>query len=196
MPAPLLQLDPDPSVWLMGPTDAVPPEEWVPAAAEVMTRVFGFTGEGDATRRDIVREVLASTARVHPSPLSAYALRWLAPGEVPLPLFFGMVPREGSAEVAEAWLLGSGGVLIEKPIIDELPAAEGVTIRRSLPYTLARGRQVVVGARYVVDTGHPEALVLAHTAADEPALLLQAQDHIAALLATFRIDDDPAETGR
>ena len=185
---PFLDFDPDPAVWLVGPTEARPVEQWIPAATEVMVEVFGFT-DAQRNARELVGEVLAATARAHPSGLAYYVLRWPSPGEVPLPLFIGMVPRDEVDEADTTWLEAEDGLLVEKPVVDELVAPPGTTVRRSLPYSLSEDRTIVVGARYVVDTGHPDVFVFAHTASGEPRAVLEAQEDIEKFLATVRVVD-------
>lgn len=185
---PFLDFDPDPEVWLVGPTETRPVDEWIPAATELMVGAFGLTEE-QQNARELVGEILASTARAHPSELAYYVLRWSHPAEVPLPLFIGMVPRDEVEDLDLRWLAGEGSLTVEQPVVDELVAPPGTTVRRSLPYSLAEDRTLVVGARYVVDTGHPEVLVFAHTASGDPSDVLKAQDDIEKFLATVTVAD-------
>jgi hypothetical protein len=189
---PFLDFDPDPAVWLVGPTPERPVEQWIPAATEAQIDFFGLADHQDRERGH-VGDILASTARLHPSPLPLFVLRWRELSEVPLALFFGLVDATGEPELAEQWLNAADAATVEPPVVDELDAPDGMSLRRSLVYSLDEAGAVVVGVRYVVSTGNPDGIVLAHAASDAPAEILSAREDIEALLRTVRITDTPPQ---
>lgn len=165
-------------------------EEWIPAATAAQVEFFGL-GEDQEQERRHVGDILASTARLHPSALPYFLLRWRELAEVPLPLFLGLVDPAAEEGLADSWLSAADATTVEPPVIDVLDAPEGTSLRSGLVYSLDEGGSVVVGVRYVVDTGHPGGIVLAHAASDAPVEILAAREDIEALLRTVVVSDTP-----
>lgn len=165
-------------------------ESWIPAATAAQIEFFGL-GKDQQQARQHVGDILASTARLHPSPLPHFLLRWRELTEVPLPLFLGLVDIAGEAGLAQNWLAAADSVTVEPPVIEELHAPATMSLRSGLVYSLDEGGSVVVGIRYVVDTGHPGGILLAHAASDAPVEVLAAREDIEALLRTVTISDTP-----
>jgi hypothetical protein len=189
---PFLDFDPEAGEWLIGPTDERPLDQWLPGAVEAVIKDLGLAGR--ERPREIVRTVLNDTAARHPSPLAYFVTRWTDPAELPLTLFFGMVERSAD-DLDEIWLLDADRS-VEKPIVERVEAAEGVQIRRSAVYSADDASDLVVGLRYVVDSGHPQAVVLAHTAGYSAAEMLAAREPIEAFLRTMRVLDSPPGNDR
>ncbi|GAB2748495.1 hypothetical protein [Nocardioides pakistanensis] len=190
---PYLDLDPDPALWLIGPTPERPVEQWLPAATDAVVSDFG-RGAEQAREREHVRDVLGLTARRHPSPLPLFVLRWRELREVPMALFLGLVEREPG--LTDLWLDAEDGESVEPPVREPVPTGAGTTIERSLSYTHDGETGLTIGLRYVVDTGHPVAVVLAHTASDSPGDILAAASDVEDLLRTVRVLDQPPSGGR
>lgn len=189
---PFLDVDPDPAVWLFGPTPARPVEEWIPEATAAKSAYFGLA-EDDVRLRGHVQDVLASTARRHPSPLPWFVLRWTAIDEVPLVVFFGLAELADGEDLVAAWLGAEDAPTVESPIVEPVEAPEGMTLQRSLAFSVDGEGQVVAGLRYVVETGRTDCVVLAHAASDVPREVMQAMPDVEALLRTVRITDEPLE---
>jgi hypothetical protein len=184
---PYLDLDPDPALWLIGPTPERPVEQWLPAATDACAASFGLD-TGRTREREHIRDVLGLAARRHPSPLPLFVLRWRKPGEVPLAVFFGLVEREPG--LADLWLDAEDGNPVEPPVRERVDSPAGTTIERSLSYTHDGEAGLTIGMRYVADTGHPAAVVLAHTASDSPRDVTAAASDVEDLLRTVRVPDD------
>lgn len=126
---------------------------------------------------------------MHPSPLPYFLLRWRELTEVPLALFLGLVDPRAEEDLAESWLGARDAMTVEPPVREEVPSAEGMSLHASLIYGTDDEGSVVVSLRYVVDTGHPGGIVLAHAASDAPAEILAAREDIETLLRTVAITD-------
>ena len=190
MEKPFLDFDPDPSAWLVGPTEARPLEAWLPAAVEVTLDSFAVAPDQRPRVAPVVELILGDLARFE-SPFPYVVIRWRDLHDLPLPLFLGMLDRTDANAHLAGWLGAADLPVVEEPLQEDLVAPDGVRIRRSLPYSADESGQVVVGARFVVDTSHPDAVVLAHTASFSPTEVLKAQDDIVALLATVTVSDEP-----
>lgn len=177
-------------MWLVGPTPDRPYDVWAPLAADLLVDRFGLRGEPRAEA--LVDAVLESLARPGASPLPHFLVSWHAPAEVPETVHLGLVPRE-PADLADRWLTVADGAPVEEPIVEELPAPAGLRLRRSLAYDRDADGGPVVSARYAVDTGHPDGVVLAHTAGDSPGDLLKVVALVDDLLRTVRVTDLPPE---
>jgi hypothetical protein len=165
-------------------------EQWIPAATTAQVEFFGLGDDQQQARRH-VEDVLASTARLHPSPLPYFLLRWRELTEVPLALFLGLVDPASEDDLAGRWLGAADATTIEPPVIDDLDGAPGTTLRASLVYSMDEAEGVVVSVRYVVDAGNPRGIVLAHAASDAPVEILAARADIETLLRTVTIADTP-----
>lgn len=190
---PYLDLDPDPELWLIGPTPERPVERWLPAATDAIASGFGI-GAARVSEREHIRDVLGLTARRHPSPLPLFVIRWRELHEVPLVLFLGLVEREEGLE--HLWLSAEDSPTVEPPVRERVGSAEGTTLDRALSYSHDGEGGLTVGVRYVLDPGHPHALVLAHTASDSPGDILAATGDVEDLLRTVRISDRPPAGSR
>lgn len=190
MPGPFLDFDPDPAVWIVGPTPDRPTEVWLPAATEVKAEFFGLGPEQTAAR-ETVRDVLGSTARRHPSPLPYFLMRWREMHAVPVTVFLGLVDRTEDPELPTQWLDAADALPLEPPVVDTVATTSGAQVRRSLVYALDEDASIIVSLRYLVDTGHPAAFLLAHAASDVAAEMLEARDDLDALMATVTISDEP-----
>jgi len=193
---PFLDLDPDPALWLVGPTPDRPTELWLDPAVDAVLADFGLQDSVPQVR-ELVEAILLTTATASGSPLPSFCLRWASFGEQPLPFFFGMFERDGETASAHPWLDEARAV--EAPVVDEVEGFGGAQCFRSFVYsTSGETGDLAVGVRYVLDTGHPGALVLGQAASDVPGDVLSATDDLEALLRTFRVTDtvpDPAEVG-
>lgn len=175
-----LVYEPDPAVWLVGPTPPHRPyEEWLTGAVEVM--VTGFEASSDEARSYIHR-VLERFGTDDSLQLSERMLRWRTITEIPLPFWFGMVPRdEVPPEDVEFFLSADNEPLVEPAMVDDVEARAGVSLRRGLAYSSAADG-ITVSVRYVLDDGHPDVVVLGYAAADVPGRLITAFDDLEGLL--------------
>lgn len=175
-------------MWLVGPTPERPYDVWAPLVADLLVDRFGLRGEprGEA----LVDAVLESLARPDASPLPFFLVSWHAPAEVPETVHLGLVPRD-PADLPDQWLTMADGAPVEEPIVEELEAPTGLQLRRSLAYAGGADGEPVVSARYAADTGHPDGVVLAHTAGDSPGDLLRVVALVDDLLRTVRVTDLP-----
>lgn len=184
-----LVYDPDPAIWLVGPTENRPAEQWLPGA------VAALVGDWQLTRHDeqrFVQAVLARFAADTPSPLSERLLRWPTIGEDPFPVFLGMVEREHwPEEELDAFLRGVGEGVVEPPLVTEVEAPEDVRIRRALVYSTDGSPAVVAAVRYVVDSGAASVLAMMHASTVEPGRLVEALDDLDDLARTVRASDRP-----
>lgn len=184
----VLDLDFAPSVWLVGPNDSHPFDEWIgPAIDRTLARFELPAGPGQA--RDIVTEILTRIGR-HEDLLAYFILHWPSPLEQPLPVYLGLHERVDD-DTVQAWLGGSDLSTVEKPLVDDVPVTdrEGVTLLRSLPYSNGADGSVVIGARYVVDVGHDDMIVLARIASFSPKAVIAVQGAVIELLSSVRVVD-------
>lgn len=188
---PVLDLDFAPSVWLVGPNDSHPFDQWIgPAVDRTLARFELPTGPGQA--RDIVTEILTRIG-TYEDLLAYFVLHWPSPLEPPLPLYLGLHERVDH-ETVDAWLGGADLSTVERPMVDSVPVdREGVTLLRSLPYSNGEDGAVVIGARYVVDIGHDDMIVLARTASFAPKAVIAVQGAVVDLLSSVRVVDVEAE---
>ena len=188
---PFLDLDPDPSLWLIGPTPDRAADVWLPGAVDALCATFELSPEQEHAR-GVVEAVLGSTARQHPSPLPLFLLRWPAVTETPLAVFLGLMERDPS-DLAARWLGQEDLGAVETPVVEALSADPGTSFHRSLGYGVDENNGVVVSVRYAVDAGRRDALVLAHAVSDVPGDILAAMDDIEELLRTVTVADSPVD---
>lgn len=185
MPKPVLDLDYDPDRWILGPTDDKPFATWLPEATAEMVRRFDVPATNEPAIGAI--EHTLTTVAQFEDMLSYVIVYWPDPATRPLPIYFGMEVRDDPSDAAD-WLAGIDLTTVEKPVVDDVDVdRDGVTLRRSLPYSTNDDGQVLVSARYVVDTSHPDLIVLAHTAAYQAADVIEVQHELVAMLSTARI---------
>jgi len=186
--------DPDPAVWLVGPTPPHRPyEEWLPGAVEVTSE--GFEAKSEEAR-SYIRAVLERFGTDESMQLSEKMLRWRTITEVPLPFWFGMVPRdEVPPEDVEFFLAAENEPLVEPAMVDDVEARAGASLRRGLAYS-THPDGITVSVRYVLDDGHPDVVVLGYTAADAPGRLIAAFDDMEELLRTVEVKGRLVGAGR
>ena len=186
--------DPDPAVWLVGPTPPHRPyEEWLPGAVEVTSE--GFEAKSEEARSYILA-VLERFGTDESMQLSEKMLRWRTITEVPLPFWFGMVPRdEVPPEDVEFFLAAENEPLVEPAMVDDVEARAGASLRRGLAYS-THPDGITVSVRYVLDDGHPDVMVLGYTAADAPGRLIAAFDDMEELLRTVEVKGRLVGAGR
>lgn len=192
MSQPVLDFRFDPDRWVLGPADDKPFERWLPEAVQSVMSRFDIPA-GNASAREAIEVTLATLGRFE-DVLSYVIMFWPNPTKRPLPVYFGLEVRDDPADAAD-WLAGIDLTTVEKPVVDDVAVDRAdVTLRRSLPYSTNDEGHVLVSARYVVDTGHPDFIVLAHAAAYEAADVIEIQTELVAMLGTTRIVqwDEPA----
>jgi hypothetical protein len=184
---PVLDLDFAPSVWVVGPNDSHPFDTWIgPAVDRTLARFELPPGPGQA--REVVTEILTRIG-TYQDLLAYFVLHWPSPLEPPLPLYLGLHERV-DRETIDAWLGGADLSTVEQPLVDSVPVdREGVSLLRSLPYSNGEDGSVVIGARYVVDVGHDDMIVLARTASFAAKSLIAAQSAVVELLSSVRVVD-------
>ena len=160
--------EPDPRLWLIGPTEDRPPQQWLPAATEALVTDWGF-GRRDAAAREMVGRMLAAVLEHSEHGLPYVWLRWPELDIAPVGLWFGIVARESPEEV-EAFLTGADGDSVEQPVVETLDDFPDVTLRRGQMYRNAGSDELIGTVRYVLDQGHPEGLVVAVAATWELGL--------------------------
>lgn len=158
-----IEVEPDPDVWFLGPTEHRPVDVWLPEAHELLLRIF----EVDPQRTEVADYLTAMLGRIgHQSTddeaLPYQLIRWLTLHEVPDVVSFGLVERDGQQSLIEDFLTGGNQPnVVEEPVVDEVDGSDG-RIRRALTY--ADDGVLMIALRYVVDTGEPDAVVLVETA--------------------------------
>jgi len=197
---PFLEVADDPRVWVTGPTPSRPVDDWLPWAVETTCDNLNVDRD-DSEQREYVTDVLRLIGTREVSPLPFLWTQWRHIERVPLILYAGHVPREPESEgdvedVAEAWLRAEASDPVEPPIRDDLEAPAGMTLRRSLVYGRTGRHTLAVAARYVVDTDHPDAVVLAHIASGTPGDVLEACEPVEDFLRTVRLLDHNPWAGR
>jgi hypothetical protein len=181
---PRLDFEPDPAVWLVGPTEDRSGDDWMDPAVDVTARRLGID---DEKGRAYVASALATCIRDVPGALPYRLIRWRSRDDIPLPVFLGMVYRDEFAAAGSAFLEYADQPVVEKPIVETLTAPEGRNVRRCLGYTSGEDSGLAVGLRYVVDSGSPELVALMQAASDVPAALLEALSDIDDLATTVTI---------
>ncbi|EFQ83086.1 hypothetical protein HMPREF0063_12295 [Aeromicrobium marinum DSM 15272] len=179
-----LDVDADPSTWLIGPTEDRPYDRWLPAAVDVVCEDFEVE---DAEGRDYVTQVLQVFGRDDDHPLTERLLRWRAVEDAPLPVRFGMVTRESwPAEDVEAYLRAEDLLVVEAPVVEAVEdVPDGRSVRRSLSYSLLDD-ELVVSLRYVVESpSSPSLLAVVHTASTHPNLMVEAVSDLDLLCRTL-----------
>ncbi|MET0931323.1 MAG: hypothetical protein ABWX74_17515 [Aeromicrobium sp.] len=186
VPGPELVYQPDPHLWIVGPTEERPAEEWVPGATQAIVQDFGIV---DDETRQYVERVLATFAAATPTELTERLLRWRNIADDPFVLYLGMVDRaEWTADDLTAYLHSDREGLVEPAVVTDVTAPDGVTVRRSIGYS-SHPEGVVAGVRYVIDSGSPHVVALMHTATRVPGLLIEALPDLDDLARTVRAAD-------
>lgn len=181
---PELVYDPDPSVWLVGPTEQRPLEQWVPGAVDVLASDFEIS---DPELRRYVNRVLERFASDESSPLTDRLMRWRSLGDTPFVLFLGMIDRaEWSDAQIEGFLTAEGEALVEPAIVTDVESTIGTIIRRSIAYiTYPEG--LVAGVRYVIQGRATEAAVVMHSSTRIPGNLIEALGDVDVLAGTVDV---------
>ncbi|TNC33107.1 hypothetical protein [Mumia zhuanghuii] len=181
----VLAYDPDPTVWLVGPTENRPPEQWLPGAVAALVGDWQLTGSEE---QRFVEAVLTRFAADSPSPLTERLLRWPTIHEDPFPAFLGMVDRaHWPEEELDAFLRAEGEPVVEPPLISEIEAPEGVRIRRALVYSTDGSPAVIAAVRYVVETGDSYPIAMLHASTPQPGRLVEALPDLDDLALTVRV---------
>lgn len=191
---PALDFDLDPGLWLVGPTPDRPPAQWVPAAVEVLCESFGL--DADDQRREAVHAVLSATVRKHPSPLPWFLLLWESFDRVPVVVFYGLVDRHLDDDLPHQWLVRRADAAVEPPLLEEVVVGDGARARRSIIYQNLGGDSVTIDVRWSLDTGHPDAVLLAHGASTVGAEVFRAIEPFEAVLQTVRLGRQPRDAAR
>ena len=179
-----LDVDLDRLPWIIGPTEQRPLEEWLPEAVTLMKEVFGV-GRKQLEVENYLAAMLERIGREEDERLPYQLIRWLDLRELPFVASFGMAERAGD-EMIEEFLRSSDLGPVEPPVVEQLPAPAGSSIRRAITYSQPDAG-VFVEVRYVVDTGHPEAVALLHAGSRSPAEVMAALEDLDAAAATLRV---------
>lgn len=168
-----LDVLPDPDVWFIGPDERRGFDEWLPQAVELLRKSFGVKRR----QRDVVEFLtlmLARLGRPSESPLPYRLIRWLRLEDVPFVASFGVVPREIAEDGMDDFLAVTDGDPVEAPVIEEVSAPTGTSIRRSITYGRdeIQPESLLIEVRYVVDTGLPDAVAMVHAGAVSPGELM------------------------
>ncbi len=180
----VLTEEPDPALWLVGPTDERPTEVWLPGATEVLVSSFGIADQ--ARSRELVSRMLRVVLDHAEHGLPHLWLRWPDLETTPVALWFGIVGREGPAEL-EGFLAGVDGDAVEPPVVETLEDSPEVTLRRSQMYRTSTSGELIATVRYVVDQGYPDALVVATAATWELGLFPTVVDDCDAIVRATRL---------
>lgn len=172
---PELVYDPDPAVWLVGPTDERPPGVWLPGAVDVMCRDFEIDDE-DGTA--FVTRVLEAFSGEGDPVLSERLLRWRHPMDDPFPVELGMVARHDWSDDELDQYVGCVDLpVVEPTMVETVEGGRGPRIRRGLAYSL-QDDILVVSVRYVIEASSASLVALLHTASDVPAQIVEALDDL------------------
>lgn len=181
--APVLETAADPDVWFVGPDATRGFDEWLPQAVELVTHTV--PGADDPDRLPYIALVLARIARPAEGVLPHRMIRWLDLDELPLVATFAMAPREDVGD--GAWFLDArDGEPVEPPIVDAVPAPDGVDVRRAVVWSDVDGG-LLVETRYVVDQGDPDVVVLVQAAHRVPGRVVAVLDDLDRLAAGLRV---------
>jgi len=172
--------------WVIGPTESRPFDAWLPEALAVMEQILQVP-QGEPRMREYVEAVLRRVGRddgEHPLPYRA--VRWLSLPEPPFVVSFGL-SRRGTEEEHDAFLAAVDSGPVEPPYVDpveDVPA--GTTVRRSVSYS-PQGPGLLIEARYLVDTGDPDAIALVQAATRDAGELVKARDDLDELARRMRV---------
>ncbi len=178
-----LVIDLDPAVWLLGPSADLPLERWLPVACEHLADRFDFSPD-DAEAVRHVEEVLTATGRLE-NDLSHEVVHWADPTSEAVPVLLGLQARSVDTD---GWLRGVDLEAADHVHLDESPVLhEGGSMRRSVMTSEDEGGQRLTSARYVVDTGDVEAVVVARVTSDDHDDLMRVEPDVVAMLRTVRV---------
>lgn len=181
-----LAVQPDPAVWFIGPTEERPLDVWLPEAVELVKGVFGI-GRKQAELEHYVTLMLERIGRPSDGPVPYRIVRWLDVQELPLVASFGMVAREVGEGDLQQFLSVGDATTVETPIVEDVTAPDGTTIRRAVSYSSDEGA-LLVEVRYIVDTGDDEAVLLLVAGDRRPGAIVAALDDLDAFARTARIE--------
>lgn len=170
-----VDLDLDDLPWVVGPTEARPFDVWLPEAVALMMRQFAPPRRKRKQVREYVTAMLTRVGRPDDDMLPYLLFRWPDPARPPDVAFFGLVGRDD--EAARDFLAAAETSPVEAPVVEQVLAQAGVSVRRAVSY----GRPdtaLFVQVRYVVDDAHPEAVVYVQSGGRGPGTVL---DHLADL---------------
>lgn len=187
---PYLEIDDDPARWITGPTPGRPFEPWKVWARDTIVRNLSIP-PGNRQELEYVDTVLDVVGTREVSALPYFFLRWTSIEGPPLVLYVGQAEREDEdGDVVEDWLRAEASDPVEPPVRDTLPARDGLTLERALVYGRTSRRTLSISARYVADTGHPKAVVLAHFAGTSPAEVLAGCEDVEEFLGSVHLHDE------
>lgn len=180
---PRLTVRPDPAVWFVGPDEERPFEVWLPEAVELLKSVFGV-GRRQTEVEHYLTLMLERIGRPSDGPLPYRLVRWLDVAELPVVASFGMVPRED--DLHEFLSVGDPST-VETPIVEDVPAPAGTTVRRAVSYSSDEAG-LLVEVRYVVDTGDDEAVMLVLAGDRRPGAIVSVVDDLDAFALSAAIE--------
>jgi len=175
--APGLRLDADLTdlPLVIGPTEHRPLDRWLGDAVELMMQTFEVE-PADLQVRNYLTRMLERIGRPDDGLLPYRLIRWLDFRDLPLVASFGMVDRAGAEEL-EAYLEFADSAPVEKPIVEVVDGRSQNVVRRALGYG-QHAEALGVEVRYLIDTGHPGAVVLLEAGTREPGALVAATEDL------------------
>lgn len=181
---PELVYDPDPHLWLVGPTDSRPVDDWIPGAVDAVIEDFCATETAEV---EVIVRVLQKFAHDQSSLLTERLLRWRNLHDDPFPVQMGMIERAQWPDYElEAFLASTDEPVVEPAIVQDVECKEGMRIRRGIAYSSDDG-VLVAAARYVIESPSKTMLAVLHTATDVPGQLIEALDDLDNLARTVDV---------
>lgn len=179
-----VDLDLDDLPWVIGPTEDRPLDDWLPGAVELMMRQFAPPRRKRERVREYVTAMLTRVGRPGDDMLPYLIFRWPDPARPPDVAFFGLVGRD--EEAADDFLAARETSPVETPLVEQVPAPPGVSVRRAVSY----GRPdsaLFVQVRYVVDSSHPDAVVYAQSGSRTPGAVIDHLDDLDAVVGRMSV---------
>ncbi len=141
-----LDVDPDPTLWLMGPDETRPPDVWVPAALQTVTKDLNLT---EPAAIGTLGSILDVFARRNITAFTYRALRLRTLAEPIFVLHFGMFPISERRDDGSALLgLDDDLPLLDAPQRAILPRGDGTIVQRAVRHWIDSDNTVMAEARY------------------------------------------------
>ena len=181
--------DPDPSVWLVGPTEAYPFEAWLPEATEALARDFGFKRRDKKSRQTLSR-MLEVLHRYAAPGLPHLFIHWTELRATPMALWVGLVGRD-TPESLDGFLSGAEEDNLDGAVLETLEDDAERVLRRGRFHRHDETGAINHFVRYALDQRVADAVVLARSATGDLAAAERFVLDCDELLRSMRIVSTP-----
>ncbi len=172
--------------WILGPTDARPPEQWLPEVVELLLETFQPPADQRDAWADYVARMMARIAQVDDDMLPYRVFRWEDPQVAPVVASFGLAERPADDELAEL-LAATDLRVVEAPVVEEVGSPE---VRRALSYSTPEGGgPVFIELKYLVDRGHPGVVAMIQAGLRDPRDLATVVPQLDEMACSMRLVD-------